>query len=435
MSKVDLSFNGLIGVVEALAETSKLFQDHEERYEANEAAFQQIQESANQMQSLVEERLAVLNALSVELKSRQAEAIARLEEIKLHQGQAEQGPVVADARRQVEQLGQTLGVIQTLVEQLQGRQSQVEQSLLTANTMLQDHAKRLAEHEGEWETLRGLTQQAADRQEQTDKALGAIQATQQAEKNLLSHLEKSLNTVRSMAVDLEKRLAQVEISIASMKATGSDATMIGLQSVDAVRGLMQDLAERQSTMQALLDDVLQKANRIDQQVAEVQKTGTEAQALAAQALEKASQPVTAAVTVPVATVLAPEHLAEFDQFLARCEQQNKEALDKRLREATDGELQKFLEQSNTRLEQGWSNWLEPREQQIAEMEKRYESLAAKAGAAADNSSTPPGWAEAIEAACASHSSELRFVKTLLWITLAAVGLSYALVAYAVIPRG
>ena len=95
----------------------------------------------------------------------------------------------------------------------------------------------------------------------------------------------------------------------------------------------------------------------------------------------------------------------------------------------------FRSQTSKRLEQGWSAWFDSREQQVTEMAKHYESLVAKMGAEAGASSTPPGWAEVIESATASHTSELRFVKTLLWITLAAVGLSYALVAYAVIPRG
>ena len=280
MSKVDLSFNGLMGVVEALAETARSFREHEERYEANETAFQQIQENAGQMQSLLEERLAALNGLTIELKSRHAEAAARLEEIKLLQVHPEQDPAVAETRRQVEQFGQTLGVIQTLVEQLQGRQSQVEQQLVTTDVVLQDHTKRFTDREAEWETIRGSTQEATEHQAQTDKTLGTVQATQQAEKNLFAHLEKSLNTVRSVTVDLEKRLSQVERSTTSLKASGNDATQIGLQSVEAARTLMQDLADRQSAMQALLDEVQQKANRVEEQAAQAQKTGAEAQALA-----------------------------------------------------------------------------------------------------------------------------------------------------------
>ena len=78
------------------------------------------------------------------------------------------------------------------------------------------------------------------------------------------------------------------------------------------------------------------------------------------------------------------------------------------------------------------------------MEGRYDAIVEKAAQAqealerlrADSQpqTAEPGWVEALEQASATHSSELRFVKTLLWITLAAVGLSYGLVVYAVILR-
>ncbi len=89
MSKADLSLNGLVGAVETVVESARRLQELEEHYQANEASFgairqqfQQIQESATQLQSLTEERLADLITLNVELKARHASGEQTLDEVK-----------------------------------------------------------------------------------------------------------------------------------------------------------------------------------------------------------------------------------------------------------------------------------------------------------------------------------------------------------------
>lgn len=224
MAKADLSFNGLIGVMEAVVETAKHFQEFEDRYRANEASFnqiqhqfQQMQEGAAQLQSLTEERLAALSGLNVELKVRHsqgeqtlAEVRSLVEEMKAQQARLEQGLSTSETRHQLDaersgQLAQTLGVVEALVEKLQGRQSQLEQSLVAVKTLIRDQDKRQARREDALSEVRSVAEQVADREAQTEKALGVLQSTQQAEKGLITHFEKALNTVRSMVVELEKR--------------------------------------------------------------------------------------------------------------------------------------------------------------------------------------------------------------------------------------
>jgi hypothetical protein len=488
LSKAELAFDGLVGAVEAIVEAGKHLRELEQRYQANEAAFsgirqnfQQIQESAGELQSLTEERLAALSSLNVELKARHAqgeqtlyEVKQLLEQAKIQQSRVEQAMAASETRQQADagriaELGQMQQVIEALVEQLQTKQAQMEQSLMTVQAVLQDQAMRLSERESALGAVKSLAEQTAEKQAQADKALTLLQNTQQAEKSLIAHLEKSLNTVRTMTVDFEKRLAQTEIVLASMKASGSDATMIGLQSVDAVRELMQDLADRQSAMQALLEEVQKTALRaaddagsVSDQLLRLQKASAEAlqgaqlaQAAASEALQKVSQ-----ASAPPAAAATPEQqqaAAGFEQFLHKCAREHQAAVEQQgrlqaqLRKAVEDlpaqaepAIQKFLEQSRARIEQMWSNWFQHREQRVVEMESRYDAIVEKAvemqklleqaGPAAPQQAAAPEWAHVLEQSSAAHSSELRFVKTLLWITLAAVGLAYALVTYAVILR-
>ena len=393
--------------MQALVETAKQFQEYEERYEANAASFsrleqqfQQIQDSANQLQSLTEERLAALTTLNVELKARHYQGEQTLAEVKtlaegleLQRAKIEQSLAAVETRHQVggersSQLAQTLHVMETLVDQLQARQSQLEQSLVTIEALLQDQGRRYAGREENWVSLRSLVEETADRQAQTEKVLSVMQATQHAEKGLIAHFEKSLNTVRSVGVELEKRQAQFELALASMKATGSDATNINLQSVGAVRGMMQDLGDRQAAMQALIGEVQQAAfraneqlTRVDEQIAKLEKASAQAlegaqaaEALAARALEKAA-------AQPTAVTMRPEDeqqaSLDFQTFLERCEQDVRAGTEQRgklqaqLRAALEDlpghaepAIQKFVEQSRARLEQIWTGWLQPREQRV-----------------------------------------------------------------------
>lgn len=479
--------------MEAVVETAKRFRRYEEQYRSNEEGFarlqqefQQIRDTATHLNSLAEERLAALSSLNIELKARHAqgeqtlaETQALLAEIRQLQPKFEQGLAALESRQQVDggqtaQLAQTVAVVQSLVEQLQARQSQLEQSLVTVETLINDVGKRSADRAGDWNSLQKLAEQTAERQAQSEKALTIIQNTQQAEKGVTSHFEKSLNTVRTMAVEFDKRLAQVELSLNAIKASGSDATAINLQSVDTARRLIEDLGERHATLQALIDHVQQtaaqaaeQAAKVDGQVGRLEKTSSqaleEARAAgvkAAKALEKAEQPATAG---GVAVVAPPENQeqasTDFHGFLQRCYQEHTAAVDRQnqlqaqtraalrdLPSLAENAVQKFSEQAGKRLEQLWSGWLQPREQRVAEMEARFDDIAEKAtglhealeqalGAQQQDTTTPPEWAESLHAASVAHSSELKFLKTMVWITLAAVALSYGLVVYAVILRG
>jgi hypothetical protein len=499
LSKTDLSsFNGMIGVLEAVVDTAKRFQEFEERYRANETAFtqiqqkfQQMQEGATQLQSLTEERLAALSGLGVELKARHAQGEQTLTEIRglvdqirAQQANMEKGFAASETQRKAEtartaELAQTLGVVQTLIGKLQERQAQIEQSLVAVDALGKDRGKRNADQDKALGEVRAVADGVAERQARTEKAVAAVQAAQQADKNLAAHLEKALNTVRTMAVELEKRQAQIEATVVALKANGGDHA-VNHQTVDAVTKLMKDIGDRQSAMTALMEETRQSAAknaeevvRVEQQVARLEKAGAEAvesskaaRDLASQALEKAA--AAPAVAVPAGPIVQmdpkeQEKLsADFRTFVSRCDADHKASLEREsklqaqvrktletLPTRAEALLQKALEQNQGRMEKTVTGWLQQHEQRVAELEKRNDTMVSKivethramekelskAGAGAHaQPAIPPEWIQNVEALCAQTSAEVRFVKTLLWVSLAAVGLSYVLVAYAVILR-
>ncbi len=418
----ELSFNGLVGVMEAMLEAAKRFQDFEGRYLANEAAFQQMQQqfrqmydNAAQLQSLAEERLASLSNLNVELKARHAQGEQLLTEVKTLleaakacQARVEQASGAVEKGNQgAAQLAQTLGVVQTLVDKLQTRQANLEQSLLATDTLIRDHGKRQG----------GDDPATTQRQNQLEKTVTVLEATQQAEKSLLSQFEKAISSLKARVGDLERRPAPKAGGGHEQPATG-----------------VAELAAK---------------------VEELREQTAKSQELAAQALEKASAAASAA-PAPAEGAATPE---EFQKFLARCEEDYKAALEKEnkltaqwrkaldsLPARSDGAIQRFLEQNQTRMEQSITAWMQQREQRSVETDKRDEGILSKviekqraleselAKFGGGDGPAAPEWTQAIEAASAAHTNELRFLKTLLWITLAAVGLSYGLVAYAVILR-
>ena len=483
--------NGLIGALEGVVETAKRFHEFEERYRANEAAFaqiqqkfQQLQEGATHLQSMSEERLASLNGLSVELKARHSQGEQTLgemrkvlEEIRAQQKAAEQNQAGGQTQgASAAQVAQTVTVIQSLVSQLQERQGKIEQSLVAIDALVKDQGKRRADHEKALADLRASADAVADRQVRSEKALSAVQAAQQADKNLIAHLEKALNTVRTMAVDLEKRQAQLEASVAALKTNGGDAAANN-HTVDAVSKLIHDIGDRQSAMMSLVEETRQSAAknseevaRVDQQLSRLDKAAAQAQEraqaardLASQALEKAA--ATPAMTVPAGPIVQmdpkeQEKLAlDFKGFLSRCEADHKALLERetkleaQLRKTLEilpsrGEsaMQKFLEQGQGRVEKTVNGWLQQHGQRVADIEERNETIVCKliethrsmeaeiSKLASGQGAPPPDWLQNIQALCSHTSAELRFVKTLLWVSLAAVGLSYVLVAYAVLLR-
>lgn len=418
----ELSFNGLVGAMEAMLEAAKRFQEFEERYRANEAAFQQMQhefrqmhENATQLQSLAEERLATLSNLNVELKARHSQGEQVLAEVRASLEEVKQAAATVDkGNHGSAEVAQTLGVVQALVDKLQSRQAQMEQSLLAVESLIRDQGKRQSQ---------GDTAGVAQRQDQLEKALTTLEATQQAEKNLFSHFEKTVASLKTRVADLERR--------------------------PTPKGGGEPPARAVAELMAKLEEVRQSLEKSSAQAAQAQE-------LSAQALEKASAAASAAPP-PAEGAVAPE---EFSKFLARCEEDYKAALERenklaaQWRKALDslptraeGAIQRFLEQNQARQEQSFTAWMQQREQRTVELEKREEGVLNKVierqhalenellkRAGGTGSSVPQEWTQTMEAVSASHTNELRFLKTLLWITLAAVGLSYGLVAYAVILR-
>ena len=413
----ELSFNGLVGVMEAMLDAAKRFQDFERGYLANEAAFGQMQQqfrqmydNAAQLQSLAEERLASLSNLNVELKARHAQGEqllsdvkTLLEEARACQNRAEQAAGnVEKGNHGTAELAQTLGVVQSLVDKLQTRQANLEQSLVATETLIKDQSKR-----------QGGDDQVTQRQDHLEKTLTSLQATQQAEKSVLTHFEKTVSALKARVGDLERRPAT--------KGGGSNE-----QPAAAVAELTAKLEE-------------------------LREQTAKAQELSAQALEKATAAASAAPAPAEGVVAAtPE---EIRKFLAACEEREnkltaqwRKAIDS-LPTRADGAIQRFLEQNQARMEQSLNAWMQQREQRSVELDRRDEGILSKViekqraleGELAkiggtSGTSVAPEWTQGMEAASAAHTNELKFLKTLLWITLAAVGLSYGLVAYAVILR-
>jgi chromosome segregation ATPase len=434
----DQPITGLLGAVETLVDTAKRLQELEDHYRANESAFahmqeqfRQMQEASGHLQSLTEERLASLSALSVEMKVRHSqgeqvlgEIKATREELKNQQAKVEQSLGATDARLQVDadrssQIGQTLEVLRALVEQVQGRQSQLEQSFVAIEALARDSQR--SERDPSRDDLQHLAEQTTERQARIERALSALQEARQGEKGMVAHLEKSLNTVRSAVVDLEKRQSQMELSVAAVKANGSDAAVIN-QSVDTVRALLQDLAERQSALQTRVDHAEETALR-------AAETSTQA------AHQNGTQLSADHPAIAAAVDQTRQDLSEdFQQLIEQCHADYQSVLQQYqaafadLPQQAHAEMQHFLDGRRAQVEGSWQEWLREQEERI----KRAEQGCTAAEQAAR--SARPKWTENVEAASATHTSELRFIKTLMWVTLAAVGLAYALVAYAVILK-
>jgi hypothetical protein len=377
----------------------------------------------------------------------------------------------------------------------------LEQSLVAVQTLIEDHGKRSNAQDQVWHSVRSLSEQIADRQGQVEKALSVVQATQEAEKGLIAHFEKVLGAVRARMADLETRQAQAELNVAALKPAGGDTPAINETALAAVQELMREVKERQSESEkewaalsslhqqlqdgqarteqmlgatmTLVEEVQKAAARASEQVTRVEENSAQAieaarsaQALAAQALEKANE-IPGPSEIPPGAELSGEQQQEltegFQQFLKRCETEHKSLLEQegriqtQLRIAlesfparTEAAVNKFLEQSRTRVEQSCLSWLQHRERRIVDLENHFDGIVGKAlqtqkvleeqiakSAAAHSVEEPPEMSElmqVLESTSAAHSSELRFVKTLLWVTLAGVGLAYALVVYAVILR-
>ena len=491
--------------MEAVVETAKRFQEFEQRYQANQASFEriqvefrQMQDGTVQLQSLAEERLAALANLNVELKARHSQGEQTLAEVRALQEEIK----ASGAERRLDadragQLVQTQAVLEALMGKIQERQAQLEQSLVATQALIEDQGKQGAARDEALAGVRGLTEGIRDRQESLDKAVAALHGAQQAEKGLMAHFEKSLNTVRTMVVEIERRQGQTELNVAAIKAMGGDATAVNQHAVGAVAELMNDIGERQSAMLAQIEEIRQTANQngkatasdaaaVKQQAAgavaeamkdvgerhsvmlaqieEIRHTANQSAEKAGQALEKAAQAsVNGTAAVVAVAPGSPQEAIDFQQFSKRCDADHKQALERESKLQTqwrkaveafpsraEAVVQKHLEQSQGRMDQAVTGWLQQREQRVGELDKRFDSMLSKvvekhrqleaqmstlaAGSQPGAGAPPPEWMEAVEAANATHGSELRFIKTLLWITLAAVGLSYALVAYALILR-
>ena len=504
MPNSDQSSTGLLGFMEALGDTARKFQEFEDRYRANDASFQQIQQrfqqmldQASQTQALAEERLAGLNALNVELKVRHSqgeqtwqETQSLLGEIRAQQAQwekrltggeaqkkaeAERAKQLTDAVRAVEGLTkrmeekqaqleaslravqeqqtrweQTLALgapqaasvsaVEARAEALEGRQAQLEGSLNALQARAEEQGQRYIDHEKVVSAARNLAHQLSDRVAQTEKTVSIMQATTEAERGLLGHFEKSLEAARSMAAEMQQRQAEMEVAMQSLKASGSEAPAASEKALAALRGQ--------------IDQAHQAAARAAEQ--------------AQQALAKAAErPAETGVAIPVAK-LSPEDQKkagnDFQHFLTRCHADHKNLVEQMSRLQTqtrmtieglpskaEGAVEKFLEQSRGHLEQTWNQWVQGRDKKMRDVEKCYDELMVKSieaqqalerelskAGGASPAQQPPAivteWMEAVEANTATQTSELRFIKTLMWVSLAGLALAYGLVVYALILK-
>jgi hypothetical protein len=261
-----------------------------------------------------------------------------------------------------------------------------------------------------------------------------------------------------MASEMQKRQAAMEVALKSPRATSpGDVAAIGEKTVAALRAMVEE-AQRAATRSA------EQAAGAEQKSAQALESAQSAQQAAQEALQKASE---AAPLLAPGAELSPEDqkkaAGDFQHFLARCHADHKAAVEQHARLQTqtrmaveglparaEATLHKFLEQGRHHLEQTWTQWVQHREQRVHDMEGRYKDLVDRAAEAqraleqevakhADSAPKhPPAgmteWIESLQATAARQSSEIRFMKTLMWVSLGAVGLAYGLVAYALILK-
>ncbi len=526
---------GLVGAMEALADAAKRFQEFEDYYRTSQAVFsqmqqqfQQMQDGATHLQAITEERLTALDVLNVELKVRHSQGEqslkdvqALLEEVKARQAEWDQNRASAEMRNQYDgeaaaQVAQTLGVVQGLVEQLQGqqaqlgntlaaiqaqweqrlgsaeaqwqsaqaqwqggaeksqeeagalaalqasvdklteRQKQVDESTTALRALMEEQGQRYVDHEKILGGVRSLCHQVADRQAQVEKTATILQATVDAEKGLIGHFEKSLDAVRSMAAEMRKRQAENEVALNTLKANGAGENGApGDRTSSAPQGMTEEV-------QRAVAAASERLAAMEKKWVKAVEAAESARHLAAKALEQAAT-APPAVAVPMAEMSPDDQKkasGDFQQFLTRCQNDHKTAMEQqsklqtqmkmeldKLPSRAEQSIQKLLEQGKHHLEQTWNNWVQHREQRVVDLEGRYNEMVERViqanqhlekemektkgagGAPQPQPAAVAGRMRSLEATTHSHTAELRFMKTLVWVALAGIGVAYAVVAY------
>jgi hypothetical protein len=290
----------------------------------------------------------------------------------------------------------------------------------------------------------------------------------------VAELQKSASQALERAKAAEALAAKAREQAQAAKSGAGSVAPVVLAELQKSASLALERAKAAETLAAKAIDQAQAAKsgtaaappaaiaELQKAIAQAVERSKAAEALAAKALEQASQAAAAPAAVKIALTTEDQKkaVADFQQFLERCEKDHRALLDaqnrlqsqlrttlEKLPSQVDPTIQKFLDQSRGRLEQVWSGWLQHREQRATEMEGRYDAMVEKAaqvqrvldeqlaaGTQPQHSGVAPEWAENLEIATSTHTSELRFLKTLMWITLGAVGLAYILITYAFILR-
>jgi len=407
-----------------------------------------------------------VEGLAKRLDGRQAQLEASLKAVQEQQTRWEQtlalgGPPAA-----------SVSAVEARAEALEGRQAQVEGSVTALQARAEEHGQRYIDHEKILSAARDLAHQVGDRVAQAEKTVSILQATTEAERALVGHFEKSLEAARSTAAEMQRRQAEMEAAMRALKASGSEAPAASEKAVAALRGQIdqahQAAARAAEQAQQAVAQAAEKAASLEQKAQQALESAQSAQKLAAEAMAKAAEkPAEGGVPIPVAK-LSPEDQKkagnDFQHFLTRCHTDHKNLVEQTSRLQTqtrmtleglpskaDGAVQKFLELGRGQLEQSWNQWVQSRDKKVHDVEKRYDELMVKSMEAqqalerelskaggASPAQQPPAivteWMEAVEANTATQTSELRFIKTLMWVSLAGLGIGYVLVVYALILK-
>jgi len=414
LSKAEFSSTGLIRILESALDTARRFEEMEGRYQANQVSFGRMQQEFGQMQaasdqlrSTTEERLEAMRALNVELKVRHSQGeqalgavTTQLEAIKTQQGRWERSRESWKARQGGDAerwtgLEETLAALRTLAERLQARQSQLEQALANLEGLAKQQSQRFLDQEQSLRQTQKQCEQVADRQR------------------------------------------QAELSLAASTPGNGDAAGASESTLAVMRGLVEQFEQTCDETRQIQETVKTLAGRVEQAAADgisrnFADPGSARSELSGEAAEKAS--------------------AGFRHFLEQCEEEQKAAREQQnklqtqfrvtlegLPSMAEAAVNRFQDQSRTRLEQMWLAWAEQRQQHLAGLEGRLEDTVEKAIEArqalekevakhASPAAVEPAPTaskevlEALESASAVQQSELRFVKMLLWVTLGSVGL-------------
>ena len=298
MRKPEQAAMGLVGAMEAMAEAAKRFEDFDQTYQANQAAFAQmqqqfhlIQQAAAEMNSAGEERIAALSAVNMELKVRHSQGEQTLQEVRALIQQIEARQVESEQKRAWSErqnhydaeaaahMSEALSSLQALVEQLQAQQAGLAQGVAAVQAQQQQWEELWKAAETRWRSSEGQWRDSAEKSEsaartaaaveseleqgrqrhaQVEQSLAALQGAMQEQGQRYVDHEKILGTVRSLCHQVADRQAQVEKNATVLSATvEAEKGLIGHfeKSLDAVRSMAAEMRKRQAEIEVALNNL------------------------------------------------------------------------------------------------------------------------------------------------------------------------------------